>query len=56
MLCCGAVLCIGRCLAAPLASTHQKPVAGDSWYTQNMQINNVIGENEKNVFYFTEKR
>ena len=22
ILCCGAVLCIGRCLAAPLASTH----------------------------------
>ena len=24
ILCCGTVLCIGRCLAAPLASTHQK--------------------------------
>ena len=22
ILCCGAVLCIGRCLAAPVASTH----------------------------------
>ena len=22
VLCCGAVFCIGRCLAAPLASTH----------------------------------
>ena len=22
ILCCGAALCIGRCLAAPLASTH----------------------------------
>ena len=38
-LCCGAVLCTGRCLAAPLASTHQKPIAGDSWHTQNIQIN-----------------
>ena len=29
--------------------------AGDSWHTQNIQINNVIGENEKCVFYFMEK-
>ena len=55
ILCCGAVLCIGRCLAAPLASTHYKPIAGDSWHTQNIQINKVIGENEKCVFYFLEK-
>ena len=28
---------------------------GDSQPTQNIQINKVIGENEKCVFYFTEK-
>ena len=27
----------------------------DSGHTQNIQINKVIGENEKYVFYFTEK-
>ena len=27
---CGAVLCIGRCLAAPLACTQWKPIVGDS--------------------------
>ena len=29
--------------------------AGDSQHTQNIQINKVIGENEKCVFYFMEK-
>ena len=29
--------------------------AGDSWHTQNIQINKIIGENEKRGFYFTEK-
>ena len=29
--------------------------AGDSQHTQNIQINKIIGENEKYVFYFTEK-
>ena len=29
---------------------------GDSWHTHNIQINKVIGEDEKCVFYFTEKR
>ena len=28
---------------------------GDSQHTQNIQINKVTGENEKCVFYFTEK-
>ena len=28
---------------------------GDSRHTQNIQINKVIGGNEKCVFYFTEK-
>ena len=28
---------------------------GDSWHTQNIQINNVIGENESCVFSFMEK-
>ena len=27
----------------------------DSWHTQNIQINKVIGKNEKCVFYFMEK-
>ena len=34
---------------------HWKPIAGDRQHTQNIQINKVIGENEKCVFYFTEK-
>ena len=42
MLCCGTVVCIGRCLAAPLASTHQKPIAGEDQHTQSTQINKVI--------------
>ena len=29
--------------------------AGDSEHTQNTQINKVIGENEKRIFYFMEK-
>ena len=29
--------------------------AGDSQHTKNIQINKVIGENEKCVFYFMEK-
>ena len=29
--------------------------AGDSLHTQNIQINKVIDENEKFVFYFMEK-
>ena len=37
ILCCGAVLGIGRCLAAPLASTDYKPIAGDSWHTVKMK-------------------
>ena len=28
---------------------------GDNQHTQNIQINNVIGENEKCVFYFKKK-
>ena len=55
ILCSGAVLYIGRCLAAPLASTHQKPIVGDSWHTKNIQVNKVMGENDKCVFYFMEK-
>ena len=55
ILSCGAVSCIGRYLAAPLASTHQKSIAGDSRHSQNIQINKVIGESEKRVFYFMEK-
>ena len=31
-------------------------MTGDSQYTQNTQINQVIGENEKCVFYFTKKK
>ena len=30
--------------------------AGDNWQTQNIQINKVIGENEKCVIYFMEKK
>ena len=54
ILWCGAVLCIGRCLAAALDSTHEKPIVGDSQHTQTLQINKVIGENES-VFYLREK-
>ena len=56
ILYCGALLHIGRYLAAPLASTHQKSIAGDSRHSQNIQINKVIGENEKYVFYFMGKK
>ena len=38
-----------------MVSTHEKPIAGDSQPTQNIQINKVTGENEKCVFYFMEK-
>ena len=55
ILCCGAALCIGRCSAAPLASTHWKPIVGNSQHTQNTQVSKVIGEHEKCVFYFTDK-
>ena len=55
ILCCGAVLCIGRCLAAALASTHEKPIVGDRWHTQNIQLNNVIGENQNGIICFMEK-
>ena len=55
ILCCGAVLSIWRCLAAPLASTHGKPIAGDSQHTQNSQISKVTGENEKNVSFILRK-
>ena len=48
-------LCTERGLAAPLPFTHQKPIAGDSLHTQNIQINKVTGDNEKCVFYFTEE-
>ena len=34
---------------------HTRSQVADSWYTQNIQINKVIGENEKRVFYFIEK-
>ena len=47
-----AVLCIERCLAAPLASTCWKPIVGDSRHTQNIQINDVIGENEKCLLFY----
>ena len=30
-------------------------IVGDRRHTQNIQINNVTGENEKCVFYFMEK-
>ena len=45
-------LCTGRCLAA---DTHQKPTAGDSQYTENIQLNKVIGESENCVFYIMDK-
>ena len=54
ILCLGAVLCIGRCLAGTRTSTHWKPIAGGRWHTQNIQINKVIGENEKHILYFME--
>ena len=56
ILCCGAALCIGRCLAAPLASTHYKATAEDNRHTHVIQINKVTGENETHVFYFMEKK
>ena len=44
-----------KMVSSSLASAHKKPIAGDSWHTQNIQVNKVIGENEKCVFYFTER-
>ena len=55
ILCCGAVSCIGRCLAASLACPHQKPIAGDGQHTQNIQINKAIGKNGKCAFHLLEK-
>ena len=40
-------------LSWPLPTRSQ---VGDSQHTQNIQINKVIGENEKSVLYFTEKK
>ena len=51
-----ALLCFGKSLAAPLVPTHWKPIAGYSRHTQTIQINKVSCENEKYVFYFTEKK
>ena len=54
ILCCGAVLRIGRCLAAPSLYPY-KPRTRDNRHTQNIQINKATGKNEKCVFYFMEK-
>ena len=55
ILFCGDVLGIGRCLVATLACTQWNPIARDSQHTENIQINKVIGENEKRIIYFMEK-
>ena len=55
-LCCGAGLCIGRCLAAPLASIYPLGASsGRCQHTQNIQINTVIGENEKCLLFYGKK-
>ena len=54
-VCCGSGLCIGRCLAAALASTHQKPIVRESQHTQNVPINKVMHENE-NVSFISWKQ
>ena len=38
-----------------MVSTHEKPIAGDSQPTQNIQINKVTGENEKCVLFYGKK-
>ena len=40
IICCGAVLCIGRCLVAPLASTHWKPIIAG--YSQILKISKSV--------------
>ena len=55
ILCRGTVLCIGRCLAALLAFTHKKPIVGDSQHTQNIEINQVTGQNEKCLLFYGKK-
>ena len=53
LLSCEAVLCIGRYLAAPLSSLPTRNQKwGDSGYTQNTQINKVIGENQECVLFY----
>ena len=47
-------MCIGRCLAAPLASTYWKQNSR-RYPTYSKSKSTVTGENEKWVFYVTEK-
>ena len=44
-----------KVFSSTLASPHQKLRAGDSRQAQSIQINEVISENEKSVFYCMEK-
>ena len=55
ILCCEAVLWLKRCLNHPCPVMTTKPIAGDSWHTQNIQIYKVIGDTKKNTSYFMEK-
>ena len=50
-----AVLCIGRYLAASLASTYWKAIVGDSQPTQISKSIKSLMKMKKCVFYFTEK-
>ena len=44
-----------KMFGSTLASTNRKPVAGESFHDQKIQINKVIDETEKCVFYFAGK-
>ena len=55
ILCCVAVLCIGRCWAAPLASTHKKPIVESSQHTQNIQINSYWWKWKVCLYFMGEK-
>ena len=56
IFCCTGDLCMGRCLAAPWPLPTKKSMAVDSRHTQNIQINKVIGENEKRLLFYRKKK
>ena len=45
-----------RCLAAPWASTHWKPIPGDSDILKISKSNKVIAENEKNMSFILQEK
>ena len=56
ILCCGIILCSGRCLVAPLPSTHWKPIVGDNWHVQNIQSNSYWWKWKMCFLFYGKKR